>query len=100
MKKETRKGAHSCLIGREVYKEFQNVNRTSDKWMDNGGFNGSRHLESYPYSAALPGVEDSLEIAMFTSDEELDYKCTGVFQGYRVRIRTIFIPSSTRIFYC
>lgn len=69
-----------------IYSEFQNVNKISSSWMEGNGFKDDRTADSYPYSAALPGVKNSLEVIMFKSNEEIDYKCSGYFHGYKVTL--------------
>lgn len=63
------------------------MNKTASSWMDGDGFKDDRTTDSYPYSATLPGVKNALQIAMYTYNDEIDYKCTGYLQGYRVSVQ-------------
>lgn len=69
-----------------MYSEFQNVNKTSNSWIDGNGFKDNRTINSYPYSASLPGIKNSLEVLMHTNESEIDYKCSGFLQGFKVSI--------------
>lgn len=62
------------------------MNKTSSSWMESNGFKDSRTADSYPYSAALPGVTNSLEVIMYTKNNDIDYKCSGLLQGFKVTV--------------
>lgn len=75
------------------------MNKTSSSWMDGDGFNDNRTTDSYPYSATLPGVKNALQIAMYTYNDEIDYKCTGFLQGFKVTVKNLPQQSGSNIIF-
>lgn len=67
-----------------LYEKFQNVNKTAQGWMDTGGYTDNESLASYPYRSLLAGTRDSLLVTITTYDSEIDYKCSGYLQGFKV----------------